>query len=291
MRDLSLAGLLTIATVLWGATFTVVDDAIEVYGVFSFLAVRFLIASVALGLLGARRLTLRTLLVGGAVGCALAAGFVLQTIGLRYTSPTNSGLITGLVVVLTPACALVMYRIRTPKLYIAPVAGAFVGLALLTGESPDEFRVGDVLTMACAVAFAVHVVLLGRYASEHDAVGFALAQMVATAVLCGIAAPVFEPLEAPPREVWFALGLTGLGASALAFLIMTYVQQHLPAVRTAVMLTLEPLFAVVFGYVLAGDRLTPVQLVGAALILSALLVTEVAPAILKGRCARAGNAN
>ncbi len=288
MRDLALAGLLAIATILWGATFTVVRDAIAVYGVFSFLAVRFLIASIALGVIGARRMNLRTLLVGGAVGSALAAGFVLQTIGLQYTSPTNSGLITGLVVVLTPACAFLMYRTRTPKIYIAPVVGAFVGLALLTGESPDEFRVGDILTMACAAAFAVHVVLLGRYAAKHDAVGFALAQMMATALLCGIAAPIFEPLEPPPREVWFALGLTGLGASALAFLIMTYVQQHLPAVRTAVILTLEPLFAVVFGYLLAGDRLTLIQGVGAALILSALLVGEVGPALLSARRRRGG---
>jgi len=223
MPDLALAGLLTIATILWGVTFTVVRDAVAVYGVLSFLAVRFLIASIALGVIGARRMSLRTLLVGGAVGSALALGFVLQTIGLRYTSPTNSGLITGLVVVLTPAIAFVMYRTRTPKLYIAPVLGAFVGLALLTGESPEEFRLGDVLTMACAVAFAAHVVLLGRYAAAHDAIGFALAQMVSTAALCGIAAPIFEPMELPPREVWFALGLTGLGASALAFLIMTYV--------------------------------------------------------------------
>ncbi|MBT7101641.1 DMT family transporter, partial [Candidatus Poribacteria bacterium] len=217
MPDLALAGLLTIATILWGVTFTVVRDAVAVYGVLSFLAVRFLIASIALGVIGARRMSLRTLLVGGAVGSALALGFVLQTIGLRYTSPTNSGLITGLVVVLTPAIAFVMYRTRTPKLYIAPVLGAFVGLALLTGESPEEFRLGDVLTMACAVAFAAHVVLLGRYAAAHDAIGFALAQMVSTAALCGIAAPIFEPMELPPREVWFALGLTGLGASALAF--------------------------------------------------------------------------
>ena len=213
----------------------------------------------------------------------MAAGFVLQTIGLRYTSPTNSGLITGLVVVLTPAIAFLMYRTRIPKLYIAPVVGAFVGLALLTGESPEEFRVGDILTMACAVAFAAHVVLLGRYAGEHDAVGFALAQMLSTAVLCGVAAPIFEPMELPPREIWFALGMTGLGASALAFLIMTYVQQRLSAIRTAVILTMEPLFAVIFGYLLAGDRLTVIQSIGAALILSALLVGEVGPALLTGR--------
>lgn len=289
MSDLALAGLLTIATLLWGATFTVVRDAVAVYGVLSFLAIRFLIASVALGMVGARRMSVRTLLVGGAVGSALALGFVLQTIGLRYTSPTNSGLITGLVVVLTPAIAFLMYRTRTPRMYIAPVLGAFVGLALLTGESPEEFRVGDVLTMGCAVAFAAHVVLLGRYAGRHDAIGFALAQMMSTAVLCGIAAPIFEPMEPPPREVWFALGMTGLGASAVAFLIMTYVQQRLSAVRTAVILTMEPLFAVIFGYVLAGDRLTSIQMVGAALILSALLVGEIGPAILNGR-ARMGSA-
>src|ERR671916_710253 len=101
--------------------------------------------------------------------------------------------------------------------------------------------------------------------------------MLSIALVFAVSWPLFEPLVFPPREVWFALVVTGLVASAGAFWVQTFVQQRISAARTAVILTTEPMFAALFGYWLAGDRLIAVQIFGATLILSALLLCEVLP--------------
>ena len=121
------------------------------------------------------------------------------------------------------------------------------------------------------------IALLSRYAAGHDAAGLTLAQILAMAILFAALWPVAGTVELPPPEVWVALLITGLLASAGAFYVQTFVQQRLSAARTAVIMTMEPVFAALFGYWLAGDRLVAVQVAGAALILSALFVGEVLP--------------
>ena len=247
-------------------------------GVLSFLALRFALASVALAplLLG---MTRRTLLVGSGIGLVLAMGYLFQTVGLLYTTPTNSGLITGLFVVFAPLTARIFFKVHISPLVLAAVFLSLTGMVLLAGQSPSGVRVGDALTVVCAGALGIHIALLSRYAREHDAGALALAQMLSMAVLFSLMWPLFEPVAMPPREVLLAIVLTGLVASAGAFYIQTTVQQRIPAARTAIILTMEPVFAAFFGYWLAGDRLSALQVAGAALILSALFVGEVLPAL------------
>jgi len=277
MRNILLSGLLIGVTAIWGWTFTVVRDAIAVYGVLGFLAIRFTIASASLGIFSAKRLTRRTFAVGSGIGVVLAIGYLFQTWGLRYTTPTNSGLITGLFVVFAPIADRLLFGVRLNRIFWLPVGASVIGMALLTGRSPEALRVGDALTLGCAIAFGIHIALLSRYAKRHDASALALAQMLSTAILFLIAWPLFEPLVLPQSAVWFALFLTGIIASAAAFTVQTFVQQRLPAIRAAIILTMEPVFAGLFGYILAGDRLSPIQVVGAILILTALIVGEVYP--------------
>jgi drug/metabolite transporter (DMT)-like permease len=270
MKRVLLTGLLIAVTAVWGWTFVVVKDAIALYGVLGFLAIRFAIASGCLGVLCARRMTWRTFAVGAGIGVAMAAGYLLQTFGLQYTTPTHSGLVTGLFVVCAPTAAWVFFRVRPGWVLVACVAVSLVGMVLLTGQSPERLREGDLLTLGCAAAYGLHIALLSRYSKGHDAMALALAQMLAATALFGLAWPVFEPVSWPPPKVWFSLILTGTLASALAFYVQTLVQQRLSAARTAVVLTMEPVFAAFFGYWLAGDRLTPVQILGAACIVAAL---------------------
>ena len=273
--------LLVGVTAVWGWTFVVVQDAISAYGVLAFLALRFTLASVALAPL-LPKLTRRTLLVGAGIGLVLAMGYLFQTLGLLYTTPTNSGLITGLFVVFAPLTARIFFRVQISALVLAAVVLSLTGMVLLAGQSPSGVRIGDALTVVCAGALGAHIALLSRYAREHDAGALAFAQMLSMAVLFSLMWPLFEPVAVPPREVILAIVLTGLVASAGAFYVQTTVQQRIPAARTAIILTMEPVFAALFGYWLAGDRLSPVQLVGAVLILSALVVGEVLP-VLRGR--------
>ncbi len=271
--------LLVGVTAVWGWTFVVVQDAIALYGVLPFLAVRFLLAGAALAPIYAARLTRRSLLVGGGIGVVLAAGYLFQTTGLLFTTPTNSGLITGLFVVFAPLADRLLFGVNTSRQVLLAIGLSLFGMVLLAGGGPEGANWGDFLTLLCAMALGLHIALLSRYAAGHDAGGLTLAQILAMALLFVVVSPFFEPVSLPPPGVWVALLVTGLLASAGAFLVQTTVQQRIPAARTAIILTMEPVFAALFGYWLAGDRLVAVQLLGAALILSALVIGEVLPVL------------
>jgi drug/metabolite transporter (DMT)-like permease len=275
--------LLVAVTAVWGWTFVVVQDAISVYGVLPFLAARFVLAGTALAPVYATKLTRRSLLVGGGIGVVLAAAYLFQTSGLLFTTPTNSGLITGLFVVFAPLADRLLFGASASRQVILAVVLSLAGMVLLAGGGPEGANWGDLLTLLCAAALGLHIALLSRYASSHDAGALTLAQILAMALLFVVVWPFFDPVSLPPPEVWVALLVTGLLASAGAFLVQTTVQQRIPAARTAIILTMEPVFAALFGYWLAGDRLVAVQILGALLILSALFIGEVVPVLRRGK--------
>jgi drug/metabolite transporter (DMT)-like permease len=271
--------LLVGVTAVWGWTFVVVQDAISTFGVLGFLALRFALASVALSPILLSGISRRTLLVGAGIGLVLAIGYLFQTLGLLYTTPTNSGLITGLFVVFAPLADRLCFGVRASRRTVVAVALSLLGMALLAGGGPEGVNPGDLLTLLCAAALGLHIALLSRYAADHDAGGLTFAQILAMAVLFAVLWPFAGVVALPPSEVWVALLITGLLASAGAFYIQTFVQQRLPAARTAIILTMEPAFAALFGYWLAEDRLVAVQIFGALLILSAVFVGEVLPVL------------
>jgi drug/metabolite transporter (DMT)-like permease len=261
-------------TAVWGWTFVIVHDAVAVYGVLAFLAARFSLAAAASGLAWGRRLERRSLRIGAGIGLVLAMGYLFQTWGLRHTTPTNSGLITGLFVIFAPVLDRLLYGTRMQPLRWLAVALSLAGMVLLTGRTPTSFAIGDLLTLVCAIWLGAHTALLSRHAPAHDPRALATAQMLAMAALFLLLWPLAGSIEPPPREVWFAIVLTGIFASALAFAVQSAAQQHLSTSRAAIMLATEPLFAGLFGYVLAGDRLGGLQVVGAFLILGAVALSE-----------------
>jgi drug/metabolite transporter (DMT)-like permease len=275
--------LLVAVTAVWGWTFVVVQDAIALYGVIPFLASRFVLAGAALAPVYATKLTRRSLLVGGGIGVVLAAGYLFQTLGLLFTTPTNSGLITGLFVVFAPLADRLLFGANLSRQVVVAVALSLVGMVLLAGGGPEGVNWGDLLTVLCAGALGLHIALLSRYAASYHAGALTLAQILAMVLLFIVVWPFTGPVSLPPPGVWAALLVTGLLASAGAFLVQTTVQQHISAARTAIILTMEPVFAAFFGYWLAGDRLVTVQILGALMILSALLVGEVLPVLQRGK--------
>ncbi|MCA1712047.1 MAG: DMT family transporter [Actinobacteria bacterium] len=277
MRAPTLA--LLAVTAVWGSTFVVVKDAVERMPVTDFLTWRFGLAALAMLLLRPRScasLPARGRRAGLLLGLALGGGYLLQTLGLQTTSAAVSGFITGMFVVLTPLGAAVLLRQAPDRLAWAAVGLATVGLGLL---SLRGFTVGggELLTLGCAAAFALHIVGLGRWASSYDAYGLAVVQLLTVAALCGLVA-VPGGLAAPPDlGVWGALLLTALAATALAFVVQTWAQAHLPPTRAAVVMTMEPVFGGLFAVGLAGERLGPRTLLGALLVLAAMVLTEVGP--------------
>jgi drug/metabolite transporter (DMT)-like permease len=278
---------LVAVTAVWGSTFVLVRDAVAGIPPFAFIAYRFLAAAALLALLrppALSRVGPGLLGAGVLTGLALFAGYGFQTVGLQYTTASNAGFITGLSVVLTPLLGALVLGERPGRWPLAGAVLAAGGLALLSLQRL-EVRRGDALVLGCAVAFAAHILLLGRNAPRYSSYALAVVQL-ATAGLLGLAwAGVAGDLAPPgPGMVWLALAITAVAASAGAFLIQTRAQREVSPTRTAVILTMEPVFAGLFGFLLAGERLSGRGWLGAACILAGMLVAELGrPAGSPGR--------
>ncbi len=276
-------------TAVWGVTFVQVKDAVEVYPLFAFMAVRFAIASGTLVLPAAaavRRLEGRGIAAGVVLGALLGAGFALQTAGLQRTTVSSTGFITGMYVVLTPLFATALFRHRIGPSVCGGVALSTVGLALLTGVHAGS-TAGDLLVLASTAAQALQIVLVERFAARYDPTALAFLQMLTVAVACAVIALALGELEAPSGwTVWSALVVTGVFASALAYLIQAWAQRRISATRIALIFALETVWAGLFGYLLADDRLGLRGWGGCALILGGIVLAEPAAAAVLRRLAR-----
>ena len=259
-------------TAVWGWTFVLVKDAITHYPTLPFLQLRFILAFLVMAALVHRLPARKELRVGVAAGGVLAAGYLTQTVGLSMTTPGNSGLITGLFVVFTPLIDRI-FGVRLRWWTLTAVATALIGTVLLVG-GPAGVGLGDILTVACAFLFGLHIVLLSHWSAGLRSAPLAMLQM-ATSALIFTGGGTWS-LRLPSQDVWIAIVITGVFASALAFYIQTWAQQHISASRTALILTTEPAWALAAAVVLAGQRFGPLQAVGAALVLAAIVGHEVA---------------
>jgi drug/metabolite transporter (DMT)-like permease len=268
------------ATVAYGTTFVVVQDALDDVTPAGFILLRFAIGTIVLApfafrrgfrrssVAATRRDFVRAAVVFGAVGFA---GYFFQNAGLERTSTSNSAFITGLFVVFTPLIEIAVTRHRPePRVLLAVVVAAF-GLFLLTGASLD-IGAGDALSLACAVMFATWIVLGSALSQRFDAIALTAAQM-AVLVLCAVPGVLLTGMgDITARVVWAAL-LTGVVCSALAFSLQLWGQRSVEASRAAVILMFEPVVAGFVGY-LVGERLGVGGYVGARVILVGIVIAE-----------------
>ncbi len=267
---------LVVVTAIWGVTFVQVKDAVALYPLFAFLALRFAIASCTLapGLRRVRTLGAGGLGAGALAGSLVGAGYVLQTAGLQRTSVSSTGFITGMYVVLTPLIALALFRARIGVLTWAGIGLATAGLALLSGVHAGSV-VGDVLVLAGAAVYSLQIVLMERYAPRYDAIAFTLVEMLAAFGGLAVVAAALGDLRMPHGwTVWGALVVTGVFASALGYLAQTWAQRRATATQTALAFTLEPVWTAFFGFTLAGDRLGAVAWLGCVLIMAGIGIAE-----------------
>ncbi len=274
-------GALVGVTAIWGVTFVQVQDALELYPLFAFLAVRFAISTAVLAPFAwgpVRRLPREGLLAGVGVGALLAAAYGFQTAGLELTTVSSTGFITGLYVVFTPFIALALFRTRVPKAVWAGVACAVGGLLLLNG-APGGSAAGNSLVLACAVASALQIAAMERYAPRYDARALTFLQMATTFVGFTVIALALGQVELPRGwTVWGALVVTGVFAGALGYLVATWVQARTTAARAAIVFTLEAPFAALAGVLLADEVLGTAGWLGCGVMMAGILLAEPAAA-------------
>lgn len=282
--DLALA----VVALVWGTTFVAVKHALADITTLYFLALRFSVASLCMLLIflpafrraGARQVV-RGLKGGAIAGLFLWLGYVLQTVGLKYTTAGNSGFLTGLYIVLIPLISAAVYR-RWPQVSeLMGIVIASAGMALLTVPSMkhgSRLNRGDLLTVGCAVAFAFHLLILGYFSQRERFEAVALGQIACAALLSTFSLAIEKPAATWNANVIFSILLTAVFATALAFALQTWGQQYTTATRTALIFALEPVFALATAVSLGGERLTLAAISGGGLILGGILVVELKPA-------------
>ncbi|HEV8042254.1 MAG TPA: DMT family transporter [Bryobacteraceae bacterium] len=277
--DLSLIAV----ALIWGTTFILVKQALAGVSTLLFLTLRFAFASVALALIFRgefRKVNIRSALRGGLIaGVFLFSGYVLQTFGLKYTSASKTGFLTGLYIPLVPLFSSVIYK-KIPKMSeVMGVLAAFTGMALMTIQrSFLDIGMGDILVAGCAVAYAFHILVLGRFAGSANLGVLTVVQIGTAAVLSAGTFWWAEPVHIQwSTGLWIALAVTSLLATALAFAVQTWAQRYSSPTRTALIFSMEPLFAWATSYVVAGEVLSKRAALGGVFILAGILMVELKP--------------
>lgn len=278
---------LLLVTFSWGATFVVVQKAIDTMPPFSFLGVRFAIAAILLFLI--MLLCMRDQLqfdkglfkAGVVLGGWLFAGYAFQTFGLQYTTASKAGFITGLSVLLVPLFSVWLLREKPKRSTVYGVAAATVGLGLISLDRLEAANIGDFLVFLCAISFAMHIIMMGKYAPRFRAFPLALVQIAAVSVFNLIGALLFEPWRTSltPSVLFepgiaIALLICAVFATALAFVAQSQFQKFTTPTRTALIFSAEPVFAAITAYFWIHERLGLQALIGCALILAGMLMAE-----------------
>ncbi len=284
-RNLKADLLLIICTLIWGASFVVVKAALMDASVFAFLAIRFAVAALSLVVLclrDFRSLNAASLRAGAVMGCCMFGGYAFQTTGIELTTPSKAAFVTGFSVVLVPVFLGLFARQRIGPAIWAGALAAVAGLYYLTVPSSGfgGLNRGDLLVLVGSVAFALHIIAIGRYARQHSARVLNLLQVTATMVMICLTGSLLTAAGRESFEVaWTtrlvaAVFLTGVLATAVAFSVQVWAQQHTSPSHAAIVFTLEPVFAALTSFAFFHEHLGFRALAGAALILAGILLAE-----------------
>lgn len=278
------AALLAVAA-LWGGTFVVIKEGLGDASPLVFVGLRFLVAALATApaVRGGRAAWRRALGPGIPLGVVLFLGYATQTQGLLTTTPARSAFLTGMCVPMVPLWAAALFGARPPRASLAGLAVALPGLWLLTSPGAGAWVRGDAWTLACAACFALHVVLVARWADRAGTVPLVAVQLATVAVLALAASPLLEtPRAAPTPRLALAVALTALLATALATFLQMRYQPRLDPTRAALLYTMEPVFAALFA-TWWGESITAPAWTGGLLIAAGAAISETRPRFLRAR--------
>ncbi len=265
-------------TLIWGGTFAVVKYALNDASPLTFLAIRFGAASLIFPLVYRKNyfaMDRGTLLGGLVLGFLLMIGFAFQTVGLKYTTASKSAFITGLLVAFTPIAQAAIERRMPGRGNLIGVVLVAVGLYLLTSPGGQGFNTGDILTLFCAISYAIYIVYLDIFSKKHDVSKLTFLQLAVTAVLSLAAAPFVETVHVHfTAGLFWAFLYTSVLATVLATYLQTKYQRETTPVRAAIIFSMEPVMANVIAFFAFGEFVGWVGAIGGALIVAGLLASE-----------------
>lgn len=274
LADAALIGV----TLVWGSTFVVVKGALGGSSPFEFVALRFAIGFITLAAVFPRRLFRLSgseLRAGALIGFFLFLGYTFQTVGLQFTTAARAGFITGLSVLVVPLFAYLVLHHRIGVGVVVGIGLAAIGMYLLSFDGPIAISLGGLLVFCSAIAFAAHIVSISAYAPRFDPISLAIVQAGFVAALAGVVTLAVErPIVLPSSTAWVGALYTGIVGVAAVLAVQTSVQRFTTPAHAALIFSLEPVFAALFAYVLAGEVFGPLGWVGAALILCGMLIAE-----------------
>ncbi len=272
-KEIKATIVIIVMTAIWGGTFPLVKSMLKYVSPVLLITLRFFFAAICALPVFVKQFAkykkeLPKLILLGAI---MYSAYLFQTIGLHFTTASKSGFITGLYIVFTPVLALVIIKEKPTFKLILSLFLAMLGLALLSGITPGSFSInkGDLITILCAVAYSVQIVLTNIYAKDID-IAFITAVQMITMFLVSIPFSAGHLSLRFPLWVWVSLAFLGSIAGYFAILAETYSLKYLDPDRASVLFTFEPVFAGITAYVFLKESLTKQGIIGAALILVAM---------------------
>lgn len=269
---------LMITAVIWGSGFVASAVSLEHYTPYQILAGRFLIGTLILCLVfykKLRHIKKSTLLKGTVLGLFLYVAFALQTVGLQYTTPSKNAFLTAVNVVIVPFIGFLLYKRKIDLFELGGAILALIGVAVLSLKLSSVINIGDVLTLCCAVGFAFHIFYTAKFVKDEDAVLLTIIQMFTAAVI-GWAVVGFKGETSFTLESAGLLPLLYLGvfSTTIAYLLQTVAQKFITETKAAIILSTESFWGMAFSVVILSEVLTTKMIIGAVLILGAILLSE-----------------
>lgn len=276
---------LMITAIIWGSGFVASAVALEHYTPYQIMAGRFLIGAILLSVVFHKKLKAikkSTIVKGAILGIFLYVAFVLQTVGLQYTTPSKNAFLTAVNVVIVPFIGFLLYKKKMDGFELIGAVMAIVGVAVLSLQLSFDINIGDFLTLLCAVGFAFHIFYTAKFVKGEDAILLTLTQMV-TAAIIGCVVVVFK------GETSFSMQTEGLKmllylaifSTTIAFLLQTMAQKFISETKAAIILSTESFWGMAFSVIILSEVLTVKMMIGAVLILGAILISETKFGLLK----------
>jgi len=271
---------LLIIVIIWGSTFALIKEVINIIPPYTFLTYRFFLAALILILIfwkKIKEINIMILKKGSLIGIFLFLGYTFQTVGLKYTTATKAGFITGLSVVLVPIISYFFIKEKINRNSVIGVVLAFIGLWFLNYSSSFSFNLGDFLVLLCAFCFAMHIISVGLFSKKLDYVLLAITQITVVFVLSLLMALIFERPAihlSYSFDIWWSIVITGVFATALAFYMQNKFQRYSTATKTAIIFSGEPIFAAVFAYLLLGEKVGLIAWAGGLLIIFGMIISQ-----------------